>query len=124
MKEYFLVGGFLLIIAALSFNAGYDKAEVEYQLKMSELDRAHKAEIINVQQLEKEEYEKKTQTLVARFNSEHERHAQRMRELESKVRSGGSVAAITRERNECLELATEGESLLREAERFIEVMHE
>lgn len=121
MKNYIVIG-VVAFVTILSYLAGYDKAEDEYKLKLSEQDRLHQQAIIDAQEEEKEKYELQTKALVARFNADAEHNAQRMRQLEQKLRANRNVETVSSERDRCFELAVRGEGLLKRADAIIDAL--
>ena len=111
-------------VAVFSYLAGYDKAEDKYKLEISEKENAQQTVVIDDQDKAKEEYEAKLKKLVADYNIERKRYDDRVRQLEAKLRSGGDLEAVTRQRDRCLKLAVEGENLLKEAGRIIDALKE
>ena len=111
-------------VAVFSYLSGYDKAEDKYKLEISEKENAQQTVVIDDQDKAKEEYEAKLKKLVADYNIERKRYDDRVRQLEAKLRSGGDLEAVTRQRDRCLKLAVEGENLLKEAGRIIDALKE
>ena len=106
-------------VAVFSYLAGYDKAEDKYKLEISEKENAQQTVVIDDQGKAKEEYEAKLKKLVADYNIERKRYDDRVRQLEAKLRSGGDLEAVTRQRDNCFRLVVEGEKLLRESEQIV-----
>ena len=106
-------------VAVFSYLAGYDKAEDKYKLEISEKENAQQTVVIDDQEKAKEDYEAKLKKLVADFDSERKRYNDRVRQLEAKLRSGGDLEAVTRQRDNCFRLVVEGEKLLRESEQIV-----
>lgn len=106
-------------VAVFSYLAGYDKAEDKYKLEISEKENAQQTVVIDDQEKAKEDYEAKLKKLVADYNVERKRYDDRVRQLEAKLRSGGDLEAVTRQRDNCFRLVVEGEKLLRESEQIV-----
>lgn len=106
-------------VAVFSYLAGYDKAEDKYKLEISEKENAQQTVVIDDQAKAKEEYEAKLKKLVADYNVERKCYDDRVRQLEAKLRSGGDLEAVTRQRDNCFRLVVEGEKLLRESEQIV-----
>lgn len=106
-------------VAVFSYLAGYDKAEDKYKLEISEKENAQQTVVIDDQEKAKEDYEAKLKKLVADYNDERKRYDDRLRQLEAKLRSGGDLEAVTRQRDNCFRLVVEGEKLLRESEQIV-----
>lgn len=122
--KYIIAGAVVAISLWFAYDKGYEQAETEASLKIESMKLNHANEIIEAQQKEREIYEQKTNELIARYNNEHARSAERMRQLERKLQSGGNVEAIRSERDRCFALAVRGERLLRRADGFIESLIE
>lgn len=73
---------------------------------------------------EQEKYAHKEKSLVDSFKRDRKHYDDRVRQLEAKLRSGGDLEAVTRQRDRCLKLAVEGENLLKEAGRIIDALKE
>lgn len=106
--------------AYFCYEAGYEKAEDKYKLEMSDLGRKHDKAIIEAQEKEKEKYAKELKESIKRANDLERNYADRLRQLQNKLRSQGNLESFSREREDCLRLAIEGEKLLNEANDIIE----
>lgn len=122
--KYLIAGAVVAISLWFAYEKGYEQAETEASLKIESMKLNHANEIIEAQNKEKERYEQKEKDLVARYNLERERNANRVRQLERKLQSGGNVEAIRSERDRCFALAVRGEQLLQRADGFIESLIE
>ena len=112
----------LLLAYHSGYEQGYDKAETRGNLVLAQKDQEYAQKVIEEQLAAKERYEDKQKELIASFNADKQRDAVRLRQLERKLRTNADVAAVKRERDECLKLAVEGEGLLREARTIIEAL--
>lgn len=114
----------IAVIAVIggAYYFGYSVAETKGELAITQL----KESIYEQHRLEQEsvrlEYEKKTKELVANYNSDINRYAFRLRQLESKLKATGDLESVRGERDRCLALAVRGERLLRRADGFIEAL--
>lgn len=115
-RVYLILIGVAVIVAfVMGHSVATTKAELEFtQFKLQQAE-AFKV----VLKEEQEKYALKEQTLIDSFKRDRQHYDDRMRQLESKLRSRGDLEAVTSERDRCLKLAVEGEALLRQAESIV-----
>lgn len=118
-RVYLILIGVAVIVAfVMGHSVATTKAELEFtQFKLQQAE-AFKV----VLKEEQEKYALKEQTLIDSFKRDRQHYDDRMRQLESKLRSRGDLEAVTSERDRCLKLAVEGEALLRQAESIVEAL--
>lgn len=92
----------------------------QYEKELAELITKQATEVTALQQNYKADYEKREKALIASYLADRDRQLERMRNLESKLRTRADVATLTRERNRCLGLVVEGSGLVEEGRRIIE----
>ena len=95
-------------------------ATAQYEKELAELIAKQATEVTTLQQNYKADYEKREKALIASYLADRDRQLERMRNLESKLRTRANVEAVARERNQCLRLLTEGAGLVEEGRRIIE----
>ena len=96
----------------------------QYEKELAELITKQATEVTALQQNYKADYEKREKALIASYLADRDRQLERMRNLESKLHARSNVAAVARERRQCLRLLTEGAGLVEEGRRIIEADRE
>lgn len=92
----------------------------QYDKKIAELIAKQTTEVITLQENYKADYENREKALIASYLADRDRQLERMRNLESKLRTRSNVATLARERSQCLRLVAEGAGLVEEGRRIIE----
>ena len=108
------------VLLGLGAFLGYQYAASHYEKEIAEIKRAQSQAINNAQVSYKTEYEKREKALIASYLADRDRQLERMRNLESKLHARSNVAAVARERSQCLRLVAEGAGLVEEGRRIIE----
>ena len=111
------VGVFMVAFACGSYHT-----QSKYEAKIKEMEATYAQAVIDAQLEEKKKYEAKQEDLLRRFNDDARHHAERVRQLEAKLRARTDVDTLKRERDRAIGLAVEGEALLREGGRIIEAL--
>ena len=101
---------------------GVRAVKSDYEAKIKEMEATYAQAVIDAQLEEKKKYEAKQEDLLRRFNDDARHHAERVRQLEAKLRARTDVDTLKRERDRAIGLAVEGEALLREGGRIIEAL--
>ena len=120
-KNSFIVVA-LIGLCLSTYLTGYSSAEKKYKIILLERDNEHKALLLETQKQERLKYEQKMEKTLVEYRSNINAHAQRMRQLERKLESRGDLDSVYCERDGALQLAVEGEKLLKEADRIINSM--
>lgn len=92
----------------------------QYEKELAELIAKQATEVTALQQNYKADYEKREKALITSYLADRDRQLERMRNLEAKLRARSNVAAVARERSQCLRLVAEGAGLVEEGRRIIE----
>ena len=110
----------VLVVTVSAYFFGYSNATTKADLEMTryklDLAESMKASL----KKEREKYVLKEQTLIDSFNRDRDQYDERVRQLENKLRANSNCEKVTSERNRALELAVEGEKLLKDAGRYIQ----
>ena len=117
IKSYLPVA---LVGAIVGAYLAYLFATAQYEKELAELIAKQATEVTTLQQNYKADYENREKALIASYLADRDRQLERMRNLESKLRTRSNVATLARERSHCLRLVAEGAGLFEEVRRIIE----
>ena len=116
--DYIKYAAIAAVVAGL-YLTGYYHAQTKGELALEEMKMAHAKAIIEAQEQEKANYEKRVQSLVAELNGLRNQYDSRMHELEGFRTRGVDLETCRRERSDLASLAVRGEELLKQASLYL-----
>lgn len=122
MIKYFFIIAVAVGAVAWIYNFGYNRAQLEYELKIELLKRESAENVIKQQNEVKKEYEQKIQNLKNDLNNANALHDQRMHQLKLYKSRSTDLETCTRERNELARIGAGFENVADRSVKYLKSM--